>query len=94
MSSRVVRRARWVMSQGSDGLEGEGGGEGESCPSSSMGVQSHSRTSRIFCSSLTKPSSEIPSSVNALDKVHRLVIFPLVEVAVAVPTLDVRVAPA
>ena len=83
------------MSHGLDGLEGEGGGEDErkSCPSLSMGAQSHSRTSRIFSSSLTNPSSEILSSVNALDKVHRLVGFPLVVVAVAVPSLDVEVVP-
>jgi hypothetical protein len=97
MISRVVRRARWVMSHGSDGLpvEGEGGGEDEekSSPSLSMGVQSHSTTSRILSSSFTNPSSEIPSSVNALDKVHLLVSFPLAVVAVAVPTLDVEVVP-
>jgi hypothetical protein len=72
------------MSHGSDEWEGEGGGEGEDEGKSSMGVQSHSTTSRILASSFTNPSSEIPSSVNALDKVHRLVSFPLAVVAVAV----------
>lgn len=81
------------MSHGSEELEGEGGGEGEdegkSSPSLSMGVQSHSTTSRILSSSFTNPSSEIPSSVNALDKVHRLVGFPLVVVAVPAPDVEV-----
>ena len=83
------------MTHGSNELEGEGGGEDEerSCPSLSMGVQSHSTTSRILSNSLTNPSSEIPSSVNALDKVHRLEGFPLVVVAVAVSVLDVEVVP-
>ena len=83
------------MSHGLDGLEGEGGGEDEekSCPSSSMGVQSHSTTSRILSSSLANPSSEILSSVSALDKVHRLAIFPFVIVAVAAPALDVEIVP-
>ena len=94
MSSRVVKRARWVICHGLDGLDGEGGGEdeGKSSPSLSMGEQSHSTTSRIFSSSLANPSSEIASSVNALDKVHRLVSFPLVVVAIAVLALDVGVS--
>ena len=81
------------MGHGSEGLVGEGGAddEGKSCPSLSMGAQSHSTTSRILSSSLTNPSSEIPSSVNALDKVHRLAGFPLVVGVVAVPAVDVEV---
>ena len=94
MSSRVVSSARWVMSHGLHGLDGEGGvedDEGRSCPSlSMMDEQSHSTTSRIFSNSFTNPSSEIPSSVNALDKVHRLVSFVVV---VAVSGLDSEVGP-
>jgi hypothetical protein len=92
MSSRVVRRARWVISHG---LHGVGGGEAEgnkeevSCPSK----QSHSRTLRILSNSLTSPSSEISSSVNALDKVHRLILLALV-VLVVVEGADIEVAPA
>lgn len=95
MSSRVVKRARWVICHGLDGLDGEGGGEdeGKSSPSLSMGEQSHSTTSRIFSSSLANPSSEIASSVNALDKVHRLVSFPFAVAAIVVLELDVGVAP-
>lgn len=81
MSSRVVRRARWVIIHRLDGLGGEGKREDLSCPSLSMGVQSHSSTLRILSNSLASPSSEISSSVNALDKVHRLRLFSLVMLA-------------
>lgn len=82
------------MSHGLDGLEGEGGDEEDEANSGlslSMGAESHSTTSRIFSSSLTNPSSEIPSSVNALDKVHRRASFFLL--VLAKPAVGVEVSP-